>query len=265
MGTPFGLLFIQLSNNNWISYGLIEQEAPHPYFCKAKVYTKSNTTNQIISFNPLDFPDFTQSFWLYEEGYIFLLYFDPKEWNWRKLGSLQETSLFNYKKKRVIGKLVKSILTLAPYDKELQRLEYTPLQRQSIHKKIWHIWKFKKNFFFLMALSKQKSSYLEEKMLEEKINLFTNCRLCNNEEEEDEEHVIFTCPSFKYAWDAFNGLRRQFSLSTLSTSEEVKTRILPQPHQILLQEEIEWDSKSSFILTKEIPWELLRSSLFWNI
>ena len=76
---------------------------------------------------------------------------------------------------------------------------------------------------------------------------------------------FFTCPSFKYAWDAFNRLRRHFSLSTLSTWEEVKTEILPQPHQILFQEEIEWNTKSSFILTKEIPWELLRSSLLRNI
>ena len=41
--------------------------------------------------------------------------------------------------------------------------------------------------------------------------------------------------------------------------------ILPQLHRILFQEEIEWDTKSSFILTKETPWESLRSSLLWNI
>ena len=41
--------------------------------------------------------------------------------------------------------------------------------------------------------------------------------------------------------------------------------ILPQPHQIIFQDTIEWDFKSSFILTKETPWELLISSLLWNI
>ena len=62
-----------------------------------------------------------------------------------------------------------------------------------------------------------------------KIDLLTNCCLCNNNDSED------------------------FSLSTLFTWEEVRIGILPQPHQILFHEEAEWNSKSSFILTKETP------------
>ena len=80
MAIPFELLFIQISTYNWISYDLIKQEAHHPNFCKARVCIKSNLTNQIIEFNPTNFPNLiTQSIWLYEEGYIYDLDFDPKE------------------------------------------------------------------------------------------------------------------------------------------------------------------------------------------
>ena len=67
------------------------------------------------------------------------------------------------------------------------------------------------------------------------MNLPTNCRLCNNEDEEDEEHAFFNCPSFKYAWAAFNRLRHHFSLSILTSWDEIRTRILPQPNKKFLK------------------------------
>ena len=45
----------------------------------------------------------------------------------------------------------------------------------------------------------------------------------------------------------------------------MRTRILPLPHQFFHQQQIEWDSKSFIILSKETPWELLRTSRLWNI
>ena len=56
-----------------------------------------------------------------------------------------------------------------------------------------------------------------------------------------------------------------FSLSTLTSWDEVRTGILPQPNQKFAQLQIEWDSKYSCVLSKETPWELLRSSILWNI
>ena len=82
---------------------------------------------------------------------------------------------------------------------------------------------------------------------------------------EDEEHAFFNCPSFKYACIAFNRLRRHFSLSTLTSWDEVRTGILPHPQQFFSQIEIGWDSKSTCVLSKETPSELLRFSILWNI
>ena len=127
---------------------------------------------------------------------------------------------------------------------------YTPFQKLTIHKEVRHIWKPKKISSFLWLLLNKG---VPIGCWRKKINLPTNCQLCNNEEEENEEYAFFTCPSFKYAWDAFNRLRRHFSLPTLSTWEEVRTGILPQPQQILFQEEFQWNTKSSFTLTKETP------------
>ena len=121
-GIPFGFLFIQAYTNNWIPYDLIEQEAPHPNFCRVRVCTKSNITGQILDFNPINFPDLSsQSTWLYRKGYIYTLDFDPKEWNWKKLGELQETPFFNYQTKRGYRQTCLNYSTTSPYDKELQR------------------------------------------------------------------------------------------------------------------------------------------------
>ena len=54
-------------------------------------------------------------------------------------------------------------------------------------------------------------------------------------------------------------------LSTLPSWDDVRTGILPRPEQNVSQLKIEWDSKSSCVLSKETPWELLRSSILWNI
>ena len=135
IGTPYGLLFIQLSTNDWISYNFIEQEAPHPYLFRVRVYIKSNTTGQILNFDPINFPNLTnQSIWLYKEGYIYSLHFDSKGWNWRRLEGLQETSFFNYQTKTSYRQVCQNYPNSNPYDKELQRLGYTTLQRQLICK-----------------------------------------------------------------------------------------------------------------------------------
>ena len=74
-----------------------------------------------------------------------------------------------------------------------------------------------------------------------------------------------TCPSFKYAWIAFNIFRKHSSLPILTFGEEVRIGIIPQSHQFLYQQQIEWDAKFSLILTKETPWKLLKPFLLWNI
>ena len=219
---------------------------------------------QIINFNPITYSDLTtHSIWLYEKGFINNLDFDPKEWKWKKWGGLNETSFFNYQTKRKYRQTCSISYNTSPYEKELQRLGYSPFQRRIIHLQVWHIWRPKKISSFLWLLLNKG---VPIGCWRKKVNLPTNYRLCNNEEEEDEEHAFFTCPSFKYAWAAFNRLRHHFSLSTLISWDEAKTRILPQPNQNFSQLKMKWDSKSSCVLSKETPWDLLRSSsLLWNI
>ena len=52
------------------------------------------------------------SIWLYEKDFIYNLDFDPKEWQWKKIGGLQENTFFNYQTKRDIDKFVLNLLTL---------------------------------------------------------------------------------------------------------------------------------------------------------
>ena len=120
-----------------------------------------------------------------------------KNGNGREMGGLQETSFFNYQTQRGYRQACQNYSHSSPYDKELQRLGYTPQQRRLIHNEIWHIWKARKIFSFIWLLLNKR---VPIGCWRKKINLPTCCRLCNNEEEEeDEDHAFIPCPSFKYA------------------------------------------------------------------
>ena len=82
LGILFGLLFFQISINNWIPFDFIKRQVPHPSFYTLRVYIKSNSMRQIINFNPINIPNLTiYSIWLYKKGFIYNFDFDPKEQN----------------------------------------------------------------------------------------------------------------------------------------------------------------------------------------
>ena len=82
-------------------YDLIEKQSTHSNYHRVRVFIKSNSTDEIIDFNPIIFPNLTiHSIWIYERSFICNLDFDPKEWKWKKMEGLQETSFFNYQTKR---------------------------------------------------------------------------------------------------------------------------------------------------------------------
>ena len=147
---PFGLLFIQQPTLNWIPYDFIEKQAHHSKFHRMRIFIKSITTRQIVNFNPIGYLDLTmQSIWLYEKGFIYNLDFHPKEWKWKKLGGLQETTFFNYQTKRRHQQICSNSFNTSPYDKELQSLGYSPYQRRIIHNQVWHRQRPRKISLFL--------------------------------------------------------------------------------------------------------------------
>ena len=103
-----------------------------------------------MDFNPFNYPDLTMhSIWLYKKGFISNFDFDPKEWKWKKIGGLQETTFFNYETKRGYRQIFSSFFNSSPYDKELQSLGYSPYQKRIIHNQVWYIWRPRKISLFL--------------------------------------------------------------------------------------------------------------------
>ena len=97
------------------------------------------------------------------------------------MGGLQETSLFNYETKRDYRQAILNYPNTSSDDRGLQGLGYSPLQRKLIYKDIWHIWRPKKISSFLWLLLNKG---VPIGCWRKKVNLPTNCRICNNEEEE---------------------------------------------------------------------------------
>jgi hypothetical protein len=66
---------------------------------KARVIFK-DVGSKMCEFNPPYLLPKGQFFWVFEGGKILELHLDPKEWRWRKRGSLFESNLFGYTTKR---------------------------------------------------------------------------------------------------------------------------------------------------------------------
>lgn len=54
----------------------------------------------VIDYNPQKEVEQEHSLWLWGNDWLSNLAWDPKEWQWRRLGILPDTSLMNYSTKR---------------------------------------------------------------------------------------------------------------------------------------------------------------------
>lgn len=66
----------------------------------------------ILDYNPVDDTPEEQSLWVWGNTWLEDLEWDPKDWSWRRLGILPETSILNYTTKIEVIELLSDKTTI---------------------------------------------------------------------------------------------------------------------------------------------------------
>ena len=100
----------------------------------------------------------------------------------------------------------------------------------------------------------------------EKIGLPSDCKLCSTLVKETLQHVLKECPQLSRAWDLFRNTRRVVGLppSYLSWTD-ISRGLMRDPRGPQVEEELRWDTTTTFTLNSDTPWDILRAQLLWSI
>jgi hypothetical protein len=77
-----------------------DKQRPPARSREVRVIRTFGPKNIILDYNPQDDTTTEQASWLWGNNWITELQWDPKDWKWRRLGILPDTSILNYTTKR---------------------------------------------------------------------------------------------------------------------------------------------------------------------
>lgn len=90
-----------------------------------------------MDFNPVEPPDSQLTLWLWGADWISHLEWDPKDWQWRRIGILAETSVLNYSTKRGYRIALQQNNGTMKVDAELAATGYNNKARAKNFNRIW--------------------------------------------------------------------------------------------------------------------------------
>ena len=239
------------------------QQVPPGLMKEVRVLRCGGNKRVVIDFNPQDEIEPEQSIWLWGNDWLCNLDWDPREWQWRRLGVLPETSVMNYTTKRGYRVALKQYTEQMPLDAELEREGYNSKARARFFNRIWHpILPRKVSAMQWLVLTQG----LPVGAWREKIGLPSDCELCTTPTKETLQHALKDCPQLSRAWDLFRNTRIVASLppSYLSWTD-ISRGLMRDPPGPQVEEELRWDTASAFSLNADTPWDVLRAQLLWSI
>jgi hypothetical protein len=92
----------------------------------------------VFNFNPKKNIDPEHTLWPWGNEWVQNLEWDPKEWHWRRIRILAETSILNYTTKRGYRVALKQNNHTMPVDAELEAEGYNSKSRAKFFNRIWH-------------------------------------------------------------------------------------------------------------------------------
>lgn len=217
----------------------------------------------VIDYNPQEDPEPEQSLWLWGNDWLSNLEWDPREWQWRRLGILPDTSVMNYTTKRGYRIALKQNTQQMTLDLELEREGHNSQTRAKFFNRIWHPYLPRK-------VSAMQWLVLTEGLpigaWREKIGLPSNCELCPTAVKETLQHALQDCPQMSHVWTLFRNTRRMAGLEPAYLSwREISRGLMRDPPGPQIEEELRWDTAAKFTLNADTPWDILRAQLLWSI
>ena len=204
-----------------------------------------------------------QSLWLWGNDWISNLQWDPKEWTWRRQGILPDTTILNYTTKRGYRIALQQNGQQMKVDAELEEAGLTSKARARFFNRIWH-----------PHLPRKVSAMQWLVLIEglpvgawrERIGLSSACLLCPEQSHETLQHAFQQCPAVVRVWNLFRNTRRAAGLPPSYLSwKDVSRGLMTKPAGISAENDLRWDTASTFIINSETPWDILRAQLLWSI
>ena len=181
------------------------QTLPTQTMREVRVLKCGGNKRVVVDYNPQDETEQVQSLWLWGNDWLHNLEWDPREWQWRRIGILPETSVMNYTTKRGYRIALKQNTFQMNLDAELEREGYNSVARAKFFNRIWHPYLPRK-------VSAMQWLILTEGLpvgaWRERIGLPSDCELCPAPVKETLQHALMDCPQLCRARELFRNTRR---------------------------------------------------------
>ena len=178
---------------------LIEQRQliPTQAMQEIRVLRCGSDKRSVLDYNPQDETEPEQSLWLWGNDWLRNLEWDPREWQWRRIGTLSDTSVMNYTTKRGYRIALKQNTQPMALDLELEREGYNGKAQAKTFNRIWHPYLPRKVAAMQWLIL---TGGLPVGAWREKIGLPSNCELCSTPIKETLQHAFNDCPQVSRAW-----------------------------------------------------------------
>lgn len=180
-----------------------QQPVPMQQMREVRVLKCVGNTRAVMEYNPQTKLGPEQTLWLWGNDWLCNLEWDPREWQWRRLGILPDTSVMNYTTKRGYRIALKHNTQPMNLDVELEREGYNSKARAKFFNRIWHPYLPRK-------VSAMQWLVLTEGLpvgvWREKIGLPSECEICPLPVRETLQHALMDCPQLSRAWVCFGKL-----------------------------------------------------------
>lgn len=230
---------------------------------EVRVIRTIGASHTTLDFNPTDATPPEQTLWMWGKQWICELEWDPKDWNWRRLGMLPDSSVLNYTTKRGYHIALRQDNNQMVVDAELEAAGYPSKARAKFINRIWHPYLPRK-------VSAMQWLVLNEGLpvgaWREKVGLSGDCQLCNPAERETLQHAFVDCTEVHQVWDFFRQTRGLTGQpQAYLTWTEISRGLMNEPEGPRVEADLQWDTASAFSINIETPWDILRAQLLWSI
>ena len=218
----------------------------------------------VLDFNPADEAEEEElTFWIWGQDWIVNLDWDPKDWQWRRVGILAETSILNYTTKRGYRVALQRNNHQMPLDAELEASGFNSKARAKFFNRIWHPYLPRK-------VSAMQWLILTEGLpvgaWRERIGLPSSYQLCPIPTRETLQHAFKDCPELSRIWELYRNLRRKIDLPPhFTTWQEISRGLMMDIPGPQVEEDLRWDTAAAFSINRETPWDVLRAQLLWSV
>lgn len=154
---------------------------PAGQYSEVRIARCGGKNRKIMDFNPKELDDPELTLWLWGGDWISNLEWDPKEWQWRRIGVLADTTVLNYCTKRGYRVALKQNNHRMKVDIELEEAGYPSKDRAKFFNRIWHPYLPRKVSALQWLILTEG---LPMGAWRERLGLPNNCQLCPEQSRE---------------------------------------------------------------------------------